>query len=615
MKTVVTLPDGSELSSGRPGAIAIESVTLTHHINEDYSLTPGTVSAEALELTILTQGQTLPVEAGDALTVFQEEEGVSRQVGVYLAEKPTFQSANRVRVTAYDTVSLLDKDLTDWLASLTGWPYPLGEFAQMVCAVCGLELAIEHCVNQSFPVGKFTATAVTGRHLMRWICQAGGAFCRADSQSRVHMDWYASRGVTLSPGGDSFYYQGSLSHADFAVEPVSRVCLRQTGKDVGISYPETAQPDNPWVITANPLLASDDTQALQSVARNLYEQMRSWVYTPCKVTVPAALGLQAGDTFTVTDQKGVTVTGLVMSRVRKGHKDTVQCSGSLRRTDSVAKNSLSHHALSGKVLNLQTSVDGLRAENKDSAGKMAALELTVNGISTEVSRQSQRADYLEQDFSRLDQSASEIKLSVQSLQESEELTHEQVAQLTLQNDSIRAEVSRQSQRADGLEQDVAILDQYATSIEMSVRSLKEQGNATEQQVAQLAVQDGNIRAEVSRQDKSLQEMHRDLTAVEQTARQVKIAVRSVEEQGVSRVQTETGYTFGADGLRIQKAGQEMKNLLDERGMTVSRGDTVMLKADSGGVLATDVTVRNYLIVGTHARLEDHGDGRTACFFL
>ena len=560
MKTVVTLPDGTELTSGMPGAIAIESVQLTHHINEDYSLTPGTVSAEALELTILTQGQTLPGKAGDVLTVLEEnEEGTRRQVGVYLAEKPTFQSANRVRVTAYDTVSLLDKDLTDWLASLTGWPYPLGEFAQMVCAACGLELAIEHCVNESFPVEKFTATAVTGRHLMRWICQAGGAFCRADSQSRVHMDWYASRGVTLSPGGDSFYYQGSLSYADFSTEPVSRVCLRQTGEDVGVSYPATAQPDNPWVITGNPLLASDDTQALQSVARNLYEQMRSWVYTPCKVTVPATFGLQAGDAFTVTDPKGVTVTGLVMSRARKGHKDTVQCSGSLRRTDSVAKNSLSHHALSGKVLNLQTSVDGLRAENKDSVGKMAALELTVNGISTEVSRQSQRADYLEQD--------------------------------------------------------VANLDQYATSIEMSVRSLREQGNATEQQMAQLAVQDGSIRAEVSRQDKSLQEMRRDLTAVEQTAQQVKIAVRSVEEQGVSRVQTETGYTFGADGLRIQKAGQEMENLLDERGMIVSRGDTVMLKADSGGVLATDVTVRNYLIVGTHARLEDHGDGRTACFFL
>ena len=103
--------------------------------------------------------------------------------------------------------------------------------------------------------------------------------------------------------------------------------------------------------------------------------------------------------------------------------------------------------------------------------------------------------------------------------------------------------------------------------------------------------------------------------MEQTAQQVEISVRSIEETGVSRVQTETGYTFGADGLRIQKAGQEMENLLDENGMTVSRGDTVMLKADKDGVQATDVTVRNYLIVGTHARFEDHGDGRTACFWI
>lgn len=503
-KTVVLLPDGTELISGVAGRIAIESVTLTENINEDHQLTPGTVSAQALELTALTHGEKLPVEAGDLLLVCEEDPTGKRDpVGAFYAEKPAFLSHNRLRLTAYDAVSLLDRDLTQWLAGLTGWPYRLGEFATMVCDACGVTLWLDHCLNQGFAVKKFAATNVTGRLLMRWVCQIAGAFCRADAQGRVYLGWYKGGGVALSPGGSSFYYQGSLSCADYAVEPVSRVCLRQTGEDAGVSYPESAYPDNPWEVTGNPLLGTEDTQALLSVAKNLYEQMRRVSYTPCKVTAPAGLGLEAGDAFTVTDRKGVTVTGLVMSRVRKGGKDTVQCTGSLRRTDSAAKNSLSYHTLSGKVLNLQTSVDGLKAENKDSAGKMATMELTVDGIC----------------------------------------------------------------------------------------------------------------AEVSRQDKSLQQMNQDLTAVEQTARQVQISVRSIEDTGVTRVQTETGYTFGADGLRIQKAGQEMENLLDENGMTVSRGDTVMLKADKNGVAATDVTVRNYLIVGSHARFEDHSDGRTACFFL
>ena len=532
MKTVVVLPDGTKISSGAPGEIAIEGVTLTQNINDNYDLTPGTVSAGSLEMTVLTQEGISPVEEGDLLWVYEETaEGTQMPIGSFYAQKPAVQSANRLRITAYDPVSLLDKDLTDWLAGLTGWPYLLRDFAQMVCAECGITPELRHFINHSFPVERITATGVTGRQLMRWICQAGGAFCRADAYGKVYMGWYANRGVALKPGGSSFYYQGSLSYADYAVSPVTRVCLRQTGEDVGISYPQTADPDNPLVITGNPLLSSENTQALTAVAKNLYEQMRRGAYTPCRVTAPAVLGLQAGDAFTVTDARGVTVTGLVMSRVRKGGRDTVSCTGNPCRTDPAAKNNLTHYALTGKVMNLQTSVDGLKAENKDSAGKVAALELTVSGISTQV--------------------------------------------------------SQQSQKSDSLEQEITSLDQYAAG----------------------------IRAEVSRQDKSMQEMSRSLTAVEQTAQQVQISVQSMEEKGVSRVQTETGYTFGADGLRIQKLGQEMENLLDEKGMTVSRGDTVMLRADKDGVLATDVTVRNYLIVGSHARFEDHSDGRTACFWI
>ena len=67
----------------------------------------------------------------------------------------------------------------------------------------------------------------------------------------------------------------------------------------------------------------------------------------------------------------------------------------------------------------------------------------------------------------------------------------------------------------------------------------------------------------------------------------------------------------------------MENRLDEMGMYVVRGagtdnETPMLQADAYGVIATDVTVRNYLVIGDHARIEDYTDGtdhkRTACYF-
>ena len=80
-----------------------------------------------------------------------------------------------------------------------------------------------------------------------------------------------------------------------------------------------------------------------------------------------------------------------------------------------------------------------------------------------------------------------------------------------------------------------------------------------------------------------------------------IQVTNIINNGIDKVVTSTGYTFDADGLKIQRAGQSIESLLNNMGMYVTRSGETMLKADSNGVVATDVSVRNYLIVGSHAR--------------
>ena len=110
-----------------------------------------------------------------------------------------------------------------------------------------------------------------------------------------------------------------------------------------------------------------------------------------------------------------------------------------------------------------------------------------------------------------------------------------------------------------------------------------------------------------------------LSAVQQSASQVSILVQSVLDNGVDKVTTSMGYTFNDDGLHIQKSGEEMDNTLNHAGMYVKRGDETMLRADADGVLATDVMVQNYLVIGGHARFEDYSNGqdgsRTACFHI
>ena len=98
-----------------------------------------------------------------------------------------------------------------------------------------------------------------------------------------------------------------------------------------------------------------------------------------------------------------------------------------------------------------------------------------------------------------------------------------------------------------------------------------------------------------------------------------LTVQGLIDNGVDKVTTSTGYTFKEDGLRIKKTGEEMENKLDHTGMYVYRASEVMLQANNEGVIATDVTVRNYLIIGSNSRIEDYNDGResnrTAIFHL
>ena len=96
---------------------------------------------------------------------------------------------------------------------------------------------------------------------------------------------------------------------------------------------------------------------------------------------------------------------------------------------------------------------------------------------------------------------------------------------------------------------------------------------------------------------------------------MKISVQTIRDSGVSRVQTGMGYTFDDQGLHIARPGEPMENKLDNTGMYVSRGGETILQANSGGVVASDVRLRNYLCIGENARLEDYAGSRTACFYV
>lgn len=168
-KSVLILPSGREISSGVAGVDAIASITLTQWVNSGQELTPGAVCAAELQAQLITPAGGLQIAAGEELILLREDESGERYpVGIFLTEKPEHPTANTMRLTAYDRVTRLDKDLTGWLAGLHQWPYTLGDFADMVCGECGLELAEGSLPNEDLPIQAFSAQGITGRKLLEW---------------------------------------------------------------------------------------------------------------------------------------------------------------------------------------------------------------------------------------------------------------------------------------------------------------------------------------------------------------------------------------------------------------------------------------------------------------
>lgn len=374
LRTILILPDGREISSGASAENAILNVKLTQCVNDAQELNLGSACANMLEVNLQTPEGGLQIAAGDELTVYKEDDiGQRHLVGIYITEKPTRATANTLRLTAYDRVTRLDRDLADWLAGLDGWPYSLLAFAKMVCEACGLTLVNDSLPNGGYPVQAFSARGITGRKLMQWVGQIAGRFCRATPDGKIEFAWYTPSGVTITPGGDRFYLQNGLSYEDYQVSPVEKVQLRLTEDDVGVIWPNDTGEKNTYIISGNYLLTTTDGNTLLPVAKTLYNQLKDVTYTPCKVRLPACTDIRAGHTVQITDRNGKTFSAYVMTKTQSGGVDTLECTGSPRRDSTTVVNYEDYRVLNSKLLELRKQAEGLSVT-------VSSVEKSIQGV-------------------------------------------------------------------------------------------------------------------------------------------------------------------------------------------------------------------------------------------
>lgn len=406
-RNLIVLPGGRDIFSGQPG-VAIMECTLTRTVNSGEELTPGSVCSAMLEFDLIHPAEE-KLTAGQEVTLFHvAEDGSRRQVGVFCLEKPVRTGTHRCRVTAYDRVSKLDKDLTDWLSSRVS-DCTLAEFARQVSAQCGVTLAGD-IPNGSLTVNPFTAASVTGRQLMKWIGEAAGCFCRATPTGTLELAWYTPSDITLAPGvtepaiitenggnvavssrsvktlddnrGDVTltapvlsmtsvgekhaaleaveqsaqipWFLGELELGEYQVTPVEAVQLRLPG---GVLWPEAKEGANAYFISGNPILNRTTEDVRDALGVILHRLASVGGYTPCKVSIPATGEILPGSILTLTDTWGNTHSLPVMSVTRAGQKDTLECTGEHRRDSASAKNNKSPDQIAQEKVDALSQAD------------------------------------------------------------------------------------------------------------------------------------------------------------------------------------------------------------------------------------------------------------------
>ena len=389
VKNILVLDDGTEIAAGTVGQNAILSLTCTETVSKTTDLCPGAACSNKLEITIWVEpGTDLPITSGTRLTHYRETSGHRTLAGTYWAVKPTSQTRNTYKVYAYDAVSRLDSVQSTWLRSIQDqFPMTLWKFAGLVAQRCGVTI-----VNSSLPrngtylVQAFYADNLTGRQLLAWVAEASCTFLRATSDGKIEFAWYTNYSTSQSIG-PTVYIRDGLSHDKFQTAPVVKVQIRQSDDDVGVLYPSDESGSNALVIQGNLLLTSATAEALKPVAQAIFETMQGVTYTPLKVTVPADFPLPApGNIVSVTDARGNVLSSYIMNRTISGQQVTLESTGNATRDGTAAVNEQSYKNLTGKMLEIKTSVDGLEVKASDLTGKYTDLKATVDGLSSEVKK-------------------------------------------------------------------------------------------------------------------------------------------------------------------------------------------------------------------------------------
>jgi len=195
----------------------IVSVSYSQTVNsDDDNISPGAVCACSVDIEFwVDDDHPLALSQGAKLIYYKINDDTAEEIkmGVFFCEKPEKSGANKYKVTAYDCISKLDVDVSDWLNSLK-FPITIERFVTNLLAFqLDMQIINSPPINGDFQVQQFVVQNVTARDLMKMVAQATGSFIYAtrnqDNGDTLAYGWYTDNSkLGIAPTkslGDSAY--------------------------------------------------------------------------------------------------------------------------------------------------------------------------------------------------------------------------------------------------------------------------------------------------------------------------------------------------------------------------------------------------------------------------
>lgn len=596
-----------------------------------------------LNVKLIDPNRSINVSAGNTIviTLIAGSSAVTPYPDFIVTEVNRDENTNALSVTAYDVLYFAQARTVDELQAVT--PYTLGQYAAYIAAVLGLDIELDTAAAAQWALSYADGANLDGTETLREVLDdiaeasgtvysilrratGGGTMAETLTFRRLRDLGRAAGKNLLDPRIIADHYGMTVTQDGTITGQVpnySRIVIFESASPVTVSWESTGK-------TIGFFLYAEDgaRAAIYPWNSGMAQGSRSNVYKvetlvgSANVDGTTKVQIEYGDTATTYEPyreyyaitKDEYITASVKTNRRLAGIASVTELGD-NVTAELEETGTIEYLRDNAFLSLRTDTGAILQALLDDLGGQTIAQFNTDwrgnyllepcdpvGITTKdgaTARAFFLGDTTEYNGAYRQKSGWEYEDSEET--ESNPATLVDVLNLTRARvDKVNREIDITAAQGDALAQDVAALHINTTSISASVEQVQkeqEQSNATTAEAL------ADLRAQVN---------------ATMTAEQVQLTVAQEIAQGTTKVQTETGYTFDASGLRIARTGSDVETAVTDDGLHIYRAGSEVLRADNEGVKAEDLHATTYLIIGNNSRFEDYekdGNQYTACFWI